>query len=356
MSHFQCSINSVLIKMKIKVETLKGTNRVLNIEVSGEELKQKFDQVYRDIGRVARVSGYRPGHVPRDLLQVHYGEKAREEVIKRGIPEYYLAAVRQEKLIPVAAPEIEDVQFKNHTLYFKARIDIRPEVKIKAYKNLRIIKKKVKVEPKQVDEILQRLQESRAKSAKGAEKKDEEKPKPELNDAFAKDLGFATLEELKEAIGKDLEVNAEAKTKADMERQILEQLLKKASLDVPESLVKRQIQEAISQLKMNRALQGGKKEDLDSKTKELEDKARDEAIRRVKLGFILSEVGERENIQLSEEDLDKRIEAISQRLGKPKDEVRRYLETENLTSGLKAELKDRKTMELLLREAKVSEA
>lgn len=341
--------------MKAKVENIAGCSRLLNIEVSVEELNQQFDQVYNDIGKYARVPGYRPGRAPRDLLQTYYGKKAEEEVIKRAIPEYYLKAVREEKLAPVAPPQIESAQLKNHTLYFSARVDVRPQLRLKPYKNLKTIKKKNKIEQNQIDQVLERLRQRKAKEVTKEGKDEKEKILPELNDVLAKDLGFATLEDLKAAISKDLQARAEVEIRNDMERQILEQLLKRTSLDVPESLVKSQAKEILNQLKLNRILQGEKKEDVESKEKELEGQAESEAIRRVKFSFILQEIAQRENIQVSEEDLDKRIEAIAQRSGKGKDEIKQYLDREDLIPGLRAELRDKKTVEFLLNQAKVEE-
>ena len=331
--------------MKASVENIVGCSRLVKIEIPSQELGQNFDQVYKDIGKFARVPGYRPGHVPRDLLQTHYGEKAQEEVVKRAIPEYYLKAVKEKNLSPVAPPEIENVQFKNHTLMFSARVDVKPQVRIKAYKNLKVSKRKNNIEQSHIDQVLENLRQSKAK----------EKVLPQLNDAFAKELGFTTLEELKTAVSKDLRVHGEIETKNDIQAQLLEQLIKRASLDIPESLIKNQTKEILEQIKLNHILHGEKKEDVQSKEKQLQDEAGKEAIRRVKLSFILEEIAQQENIQVDEEDLDKRIEAISQRSGKNKDEVRQYLERENLIPGLKAELRNKKTMEFLLSQAKVEE-
>ena len=118
---------------------------MIEIELSPDELNQEFDQAFANIRKIARVPGFRPGHAPRDLLETHYGKKAEEEVIKRAIPEYYLKGIKEEKLMPVAPPEIENIQFKNHTLCFSAKVDVKPEFKLKGnYKSLRIIKKKIK--------------------------------------------------------------------------------------------------------------------------------------------------------------------------------------------------------------------
>ena len=342
--------------MKTEIKNITGCSRIIKVEVESLELNSEFDQVYADIGKVARVPGFRPGKVPRDLLEIHYGKKAEEEVIKRAIPEYYLKAVREKELIPVAAPEIENVQLKNHTLYFSAKVDVKPQIKIKPYKNLKLIKKKTKIEQSQIDEVLERLRQSKAKDAAPPQEKEKAGVLPELDDQFAKDLGFKTLQELKDAINKDLQLNSEMQARADLEKQLIEQLLKRASLDAPDSLVNRQMQELVNQLKMNRVIQGEKKDELESKQKELEVEARKEAVRRVKSSFILEEIAEQENIQVEQKDLDRRIAEIAQRSGKSEDEIRQYLDRQNLIPGLKAELRERKVIEFLLNEAQTYEA
>ena len=333
--------------MTAKIENISGCARTIDIELSPDEVKQEFDRVYADIRKVARVAGFRPGHAPRDLLEIHYGKRAQEELIKGAIPEYYLKALRQEKLAPIAPPEIENVRFKNHTLSFSAKIDVKPQVKLKGnYRNLKLTRKKIEIEQGRIDRTLENLRESRTK----------EKTRPDLNDAFAKDLGFPTLDELKQTIKKSLQANAERQLKAHLEGQLLARLLKTASLDIPESLVRSQRQQLLQQLKLNHSLQGEKKEALESKEKELEAEAGKEALRRVKLSFILEKIAQLENIQVEEKDLNQKITGISQAYpGKTEEEIREYLDRENIIPELKAELRDRKTMEFLLREARVEE-
>ena len=101
---------------------------------------------------------------------------------------------------------------------------------------------------------------------------------------------------------------------------------------------------------------GEKKEEVVAKESELQEEARLEAMRRVRLSFILDEIGQREKIQVNDEDLKKRVEAIAQRSGKGIDEVREYLKKQNLIPGLSAEIRDRKTLEFLLSQAIISEA
>ena len=141
--------------MKVKIAQAKGCSRLIKIEVPGEELASRLDQVYADISRHARIPGFRPGRIPRDLLETHYNAHAKEELIKRAIPEYYLKAVEQEKLAPVAPPEIDSVELKDHTLYFSARVDVVPEVKLRAWRKLRIAKKKILIHFSQIKKKFQ---------------------------------------------------------------------------------------------------------------------------------------------------------------------------------------------------------
>lgn len=340
--------------MKVSVKNETGCSRLIRIEVSSDELKPRLDQVYSNINKTARIAGFRPGRVPRDLLQARYSAQAQEELIKRGISEYYIKAVEQEKLSPVAPPDIANVQFENSTLNFDAKVDVAPEVKLKAYCNLKITKNKEKVDQAQVDKVLQNLRKSRVQKTDQEQKK-EETALPPLDDKLAQDLGLKSVEELKGAVCKNLEHTAQMKVKADMERQLVAALLKIATFEVPQSLVNNQMQEALRQLKMDQLMQGVKQEDIDSKQKQLEEQAKKEAQRRVKISFILQTIAKEENIQLTEDDISGRIEEIARSSGQSADQVAQYLQKENLFTSLEAELKSKKTIEFLLERAKIEE-
>jgi FKBP-type peptidyl-prolyl cis-trans isomerase (trigger factor) len=341
--------------MKSKIKNINGCRRIIDIEVSRDELNRKFEQVYADIRKSARIPGFRPGHAPRDLLESYYGKKAEEEVIKRAIPEFYLKTVEEAKLNPVSAPQIDNAQLKNQILSFRATIDVRPQIRLKPYKNLKIIKKKVKIEQGQVEQVLEKLRQAKAKDTPASEKKGKENILPELNDQFAQGLGFKTMQDLKDAINKNLQADLEQNIKIDMQRQIQEQLLQRASLDVPEMLVNSQTRELTEQLKLDSMLKGEKEEEIQAKQKELEQQARKEAISRIKLSFILMEIARLESIQVKEKDLDIKIAEIAQRSGKTEQQVKQYLHKHNFIPRLKEELKVKKTIEFLLNEAKVIE-
>jgi len=339
--------------MKSKLENKKGCSQLIKIEVDEGELKPRLEQIYKDIRKNARISGFRPGRAPKDLIEKQYGQTAQEELLKRTIPEYYLKVVKEEKLSPVAPPDIENVQFKNNMLSFDARVDLTPEVKLKSYRNLKITKTKIKVDKAKVDEVLDNLRKSKAKPK--SEDQEKEVSLPPADDELAKGLGFKTLDELREAIDKNLHASAQMNVKSEMERQLVDELLKRAHLEAPQSLVNNQIQELLRQLKTNQMMQGEKKEDIESKEKQIQDIAKKEAVRRVKISFILQRIAQQENIQVTDEDIDKRTEAIAQSSAQSPVQVREYLQKQHLIPSLEAELKSRKTIDFLLSEAQIYE-
>ena len=82
--------------MKIDVKKIDATKRELRFEIPKDRVARKLDEVYVDIGKSAKVKGFRPGMAPRAVLVEHYGKFAEEEMIKKVIPEAYQEAVEKE--------------------------------------------------------------------------------------------------------------------------------------------------------------------------------------------------------------------------------------------------------------------
>ena len=146
--------------MKVKVSKVKPTKFLLKIEVPQDIVSQKMDTVYKEIGKVANIPGFRKGKVPREILEKHHGQDAKDEALKQLIPESYQQAIREHDIMPISLPQIQGVKFEAaQPLYFEATIDVKPEVKLKKYKGLKIKKRKVEVAEKEVDETLEGIRE-----------------------------------------------------------------------------------------------------------------------------------------------------------------------------------------------------
>ena len=75
--------------MKTDVEELSPTRVRLTVEVPFDELKPSLDHAYREVGRQVRIPGFRPGHVPRQILDQRVGRGAvLEHAINEAVPEF----------------------------------------------------------------------------------------------------------------------------------------------------------------------------------------------------------------------------------------------------------------------------
>ena len=215
--------------MKVAVKKIDAVKRELKFEISKERVSQKFNEVYKELGKIVKIKGFRPGKVPRHILEAQHSDKAKEEVLRKLVPEVYEEGVQQEQLIPLDMPEIADVDFKDGVVTFTAKLDIKPEVIIEQYKGIKVKRKSSQVTKEEIDKTLEYFK-------KGQDKEKE----TEINDAFAHGLGYPNLEEFRKSLSRQLESDKDRHNRADVENQIVESLLKKVKLTVPESLVHRQ--------------------------------------------------------------------------------------------------------------------
>lgn len=181
-----------------------------------------------------------------------------------------------------------------------------------------------------------------------------EKVLPQIDDEFAKDLGYNNLSELKDSIRKVLESQMERQIKQDLERQIIEKLLENSNFNVPSSLVDEQLKYIVEEEKGRLKKQGLKEEDLKAKDKDLADKLKPVAERQVKTMFILDEIAHEEKITVSKEELDEAFEGLARQYNQPRAKVEKYYKENDLVSNLYADIKNGKLLELLIKEAKIS--
>jgi trigger factor len=350
--------------MKSTVKKLKNCKKVFEVKLPPEKVRDEFDKVYEGMRKVANVPGYRVGKAPRDLLELHYGKTAKEEVIKNLIPESYGKILEEHKLHPIGYPDIADVKmdFKEGFSYV-ATIETRPEFSLKNYKGLKLKRKLVEVKEEDVDKNLETLREMNAQNIPKNDTEDKEKVLPKLDDDFAKDLGFENLEKLKDTVRQSLEKRLEEESEADLEVQIINQLVDGMDFEVPESLVNSEKERLVKDANLRFAYIGAiqEKEDPDKKftltdkdKKELEENAEKQALRQVKAFFILDKIAQAEKIYLEEGELERRIEELAAQYKKPKDEVRRHLEKNHMLDELAVNMRNAKVVEFLLKEAKIA--
>ncbi len=291
--------------MKTEVKKLDSNKREISIEVSGDIVKNKFEDVFNKISKSAKIPGFRPGHAPRDILEKKYSSHAQELVMKELIPELYNQAIDKEGLEIIELPNISDVKLDRTTLSFKAEVEISPEVPVKNYKGIKVSYKKIEVDASMIKRNIDSLKEARkVDPVRNTESIGEENKVSNgvdvIDDNFARCLGYPNLSELEKAMEKQIYLQEENLQRQKIEKEIIESITTGLDFKLPQSLVNRQLQDLVRQAKLDLALKGMPREKIEEQEKTIIQQLEPEAKSQVKVYLILAAIAKRENIPLDD--------------------------------------------------------
>src|SRR5260221_1584573 len=137
--------------------------RELELEIPAEDVSKATERVAKEISRVAKVPGFRPGKAPLSLIKRRFADDIKGEVLQSLVPERVEKAVVEEKLSPVSQPQVEKLEFnEGQPLKFRAVFEVLPEFELGTYKGLEI-----EMPPMEVTEELvnKELEETRERAA-----------------------------------------------------------------------------------------------------------------------------------------------------------------------------------------------
>jgi trigger factor len=145
--------------MKVSVEEINSIKKKMNVEVPEEQVIKEVDSFYRELSQKAKIKGFRPGKVPRNILERHFKDYVKTEVIQKLIQESYPQALSEAKLHPVSNPLIDPGEMEGGKPFqYAATIEIKPEIKVEGYIGLKIEGKKEGAKDEEVEERLKNLQ------------------------------------------------------------------------------------------------------------------------------------------------------------------------------------------------------
>ena len=149
--------------LKTTVDRIKPTRVKLTIEVTPEEFKPSLDHAYEHIAETVNIPGFRKGKIPSQILDQRVGRPAiLAHAINDGLDTVYRQAIESEKLRPLGQPQADIKQTPDEktfagNLIVEIEVEVRPELKLKEYKGLKVKVDDVKVEAKEIDEELDAL-------------------------------------------------------------------------------------------------------------------------------------------------------------------------------------------------------
>jgi trigger factor len=145
--------------MKASVEEISSIKKKVSIEIPEDQVTKEVESFYKDLGKKAKIKGFRPGKVPRDILERYFKDYVKAEVIQKLIQDTYPQALSETALQPVSPPMIDPGEFeKGKPFQYSAVIEVKPDIKPEGYTGLRIEGKKEEVKDGEVEERLKTLQ------------------------------------------------------------------------------------------------------------------------------------------------------------------------------------------------------
>jgi trigger factor len=414
-----------------------ATKREIQVEIPVEDVNRQTESLIQKYQKVARIPGFRRGHVPASIIRQRFSEEIKTDMVEALIPRFFRQEAERLSLHPVSQPRVTDLHLHDgEPLRFKAAFEVLPEIKLEGYKELRADKPKIAVSEEDVEKALSDLRERQAsfnpiegraladgdfaqvsldgtpksmaqetgegqpvhmdevlveiaggntmpeftENLRGTSPGDErtfdvsypedtqdkrlagktfsyavkvqaikQKSLPELNDEFAKTLGeFQTMDDVRKTIREQMEAERTHEAKHAAQEKLVGELIQRNDFEVPDSLIEQQVDIRLERGLRALAAQGltaeqMKKMDLNR----LRAGQREQAIHDVKAALLLERVGEEENVQVSEEELNHELDALARQSKQTSEAVRARLTRDGGLDRIRTRIRNEKTLEFL---------
>jgi trigger factor len=145
--------------MNVNVENISSIKKKVSVEIPEDQVTREVDSFYGDLRKKASIKGFRPGKVPRNILERHFKDYAKVEVIQKLIQDSYPAVLSETDLHPVSDPLIDPGELESGKPFqYSATIEVKPDIKLEGYIGLNIEGKKEGAKDEEVEERLKSLQ------------------------------------------------------------------------------------------------------------------------------------------------------------------------------------------------------
>lgn len=202
------------------------------------------------------------------------------------------------------------------------------------------------------------LEDHRGKNVKIAiEVKEVRRPVlPDATDEWAEEMGFDSLDELKEELGNQITRLKESEAREGMKRQIRDQLADAVTMDLPEDLMKRVIKDNNERVRSFLKYERMEEEEIDKKMAEQAEEGDEAAENNVKLHFIFDAIAKEETILVTEEETRARADRLAANYGVEPDRFWEMLDAEKRLDSIRRDILDEKITDFLIEKATVEEA
>ena len=319
--------------------------------ITAEKMSLMREKALKKLKDSVELPGFRKGNAPESLVAQKIGEGTLlEEAAEIALQEEYPNILEEHNIDAIGRPEISITKIGiGSNMEFKVKTSLLPDVKLADYKKVAGNKNKTpedksSTEPteKEIDDVIKNIQNDIAhrkiheEAGGGVEHNHREitdADLPEVDDQFAKNiLGFADVSEMKSKIKENVSAEKVLKEKDKKRTEILEEIIKSSTIDLPKIIVDGEMEKMLAQFKDDIAKSGIAYEDylkhIKKSEEDLKNDWRDTAIKRAKSQVILNTIAKEEGISPKEEEVKKEMDNIvKHHKDADRFRVRMYVET-----------------------------
>jgi trigger factor len=149
-------------QLDISVEASDGLNRQITVRVPSAEIDREVDVRLKQMGKTARLKGFRPGKVPAKVVRKRYGGQIRQEVLGDIVRSSFSHAVTEKQMNPAGGPSIEPLTKADDSHFaYRATFEVYPEIELADLGTLSFDAPEVSIEDADIDKMIERLRKQR---------------------------------------------------------------------------------------------------------------------------------------------------------------------------------------------------
>ena len=144
--------------MEVTVEDISSVKKTLHIEVPQSEVAKELDTAYAHLKKNAQIKGYRPGKIPRSVLERKFKKDVHADVAQTLIQNTLVDAIQEKELPILGTPDIDPADLDpNQAFTYKATVDVKPELSEVDFKGLELKKSDYQCSEEEIDNQIEML-------------------------------------------------------------------------------------------------------------------------------------------------------------------------------------------------------
>ena len=404
--------------MKSTIKEKKATEVKLEITIDSNTVNNKLDQIYRKTVEELDLPGFRKGKVPKSFVKARFGDDVfYEDAQKELVEEYLPKALEEHEINPVSEPETEIEDFeRGEDFTFEASIEVMPEIELEDYKGIEVEDPGTEeVTEDEIEEELHSLREENGQLVPKEEgvveagdhvtvsdadgntqevevSEDEDNPTssligksegdevevsseaaeaeeieleisdikalklPELDDEFAKDLGYDDLESLRTEIKSDLFEQKEEERTDEIGDLILEKIIEKNDFSPPKKMLEKIVNDKVEETKEQIGSESFESllEQEGKTEQDWKNDVEESTEKQLKQRLVLDKIAHLEGIELSDEEFEKELEEQAEKQGVNPIKLKNQLKAQDQLEPYRDSLTHEKVFDFLIDSANLT--